>query len=86
MTTEEEVRLTLRLPAAIRDRLIDKAKENGRSLNAEMISRLERTILEEDEYVNIYEFTGELEKRIEWLEQEVSKMGEFLQPGRYDRD
>ncbi len=67
----DEVRLTLRLPTWVRDRLIDKGKENGRSLNAEIVSRLERTISEEDEYVNIYEYTGELGRKIEDLEYKV---------------
>ncbi|MEW9614279.1 Arc family DNA-binding protein [Shinella sp. S4-D37] len=68
----EEVRFTLRLPAALRDRLIHKGKENGRSLNAEIVSRLERAIIEEDSFdKSIYDFTGELEERLEKLERMV---------------
>jgi hypothetical protein len=67
----DEVRLTLRLPAGVRDRLLEKGKENGRSLNAEIVTRLERTITEEDTYVNIYEFTGELDERLEKMEERV---------------
>ncbi|MDX0849379.1 Arc family DNA-binding protein [Sinorhizobium medicae] len=37
----EEVRLTLRLPASLRDRLTKEASISGRSLNAEMVFRLE---------------------------------------------
>lgn len=70
--SSEEVRFTLRLPAALRDRLIDKGKENGRSLNAEIVSRLERAIIEEDSFdKSIYDFTGELEERLEKLERMV---------------
>lgn len=36
-----EVRLTLRLPASLRDRLTKEASMSGRSLNAEMVFRLE---------------------------------------------
>ncbi|RZS82070.1 Arc-like DNA binding dprotein [Phyllobacterium myrsinacearum] len=67
----DEVRMTLRLPAGVRDRLLEKGKENGRSINAEIIARLERTISEEDEYVNIYEYAGELGQKIEDLEYKV---------------
>ena len=78
MAAEEEVRLTLRLPEAVRDRLVIKAKENGRSLNAEMVSRLERTIDEEDTYVNIYEYAGELEQRIEKIERKLWEHDEAI--------
>ncbi|WP_159598801.1 Arc family DNA-binding protein [Starkeya nomas] len=82
----DEVRLTLRLPIGVRDRLIEKGKASGRSLNAEIVTRLERTISEEDEYVNIYEYAGELEQRLEKLERLVGDHDEMLRPGRYERD
>ncbi|QFI65226.1 Arc family DNA-binding protein [Sinorhizobium alkalisoli] len=39
----EEVRLTLRMPATIRDHLVDEAAKVGRSLNAEIVARLENS-------------------------------------------
>ncbi|EJC77675.1 Arc-like DNA binding domain protein [Rhizobium leguminosarum bv. trifolii WSM2012] len=39
----EEVRLTLRMPAALRDQLTEGAAKVGRSLNAEIVARLENS-------------------------------------------
>jgi ferritin-like metal-binding protein YciE len=43
MMTEssDEVRLTLRLPSALRDRIADATASTGRSINAEIVARLE---------------------------------------------
>lgn len=81
--SSEEVRLTLRLPAALRDRLIEKGKENGRSLNAEIVSRLEKAITEEDTFdMSIYDITGALGERLEKLEQMVWDHDERLRRAR----
>lgn len=82
----DEVRLTLRLPIGVRDRLIEKGKASGRSLNAEIVTRLERTISEEDENVNIYEYVAEIERRLERIEQKVQDHDEELRPHRYLKD
>lgn len=37
----EEVRLTLRMPASLRDRITNHAAHSGRSLNAEIVQQLE---------------------------------------------
>lgn len=43
---DEEIRVTLRLPISLRDRLANKAQENARSMNGEIIARLEQTLQE----------------------------------------
>lgn len=40
MGTDEETRLTLRLPEWLRDRLTDAAAKNARSMNGEIVARL----------------------------------------------
>lgn len=44
----EDVQTNLRLPAALKDRLVASAAENNRSLSAEVASRLERSYSEMD--------------------------------------
>lgn len=46
MADDEEIRITLRLPARLRDQLADKANENVRSMNGEIISRLDASFLD----------------------------------------
>lgn len=44
MTSDnEEIRITLRLPAPLRDRLAEGATENARSMNGEIVARLENS-------------------------------------------
>lgn len=45
----EEVRLTVRLPAALHAALTEAAAAERRSLNAEIVLRLERSLAEESE-------------------------------------
>lgn len=40
---DEEVRITLRLPALLRDRLATAATDSGRSMNGEIVLRLQGT-------------------------------------------
>lgn len=42
--TREDPQMKLRLPVDLKDRLAELATENGRSLNAEVIKRLEESI------------------------------------------
>ncbi|MEU6249704.1 Arc family DNA-binding protein [Glycomyces sp. NPDC047010] len=46
---EPETRLTLRLPSDVHTRLTDKAKTARRSLNAEIVYRLESSLRNEAE-------------------------------------
>ncbi|WP_080582732.1 Arc family DNA-binding protein [Sinorhizobium fredii] len=71
---QEEVRLTLRLPAGLRDRLTWEASTSGRSLNGEMVYRLEKSLVDADQ-AEPAERVAELWQRIEKLEGDV----EFFQ-------
>lgn len=42
----------LRFPDGMRDRLKETAKENGRSLNAEIVERLNETLVHDTHFVN----------------------------------
>jgi hypothetical protein len=66
----------LRFPDGMRDRIASLAAENGRSMNAEIISRLEQTF-ENDETVL------ELWRKVEKLEEMVKDHDEQLNPMRY---
>lgn len=72
----DHVRITLRIPRALHAALANAA--GPRSLNAEIITRLERTMEEDD-------FVGELDKRVEALERAVMVHEELLGISR-DRD
>jgi plasmid stability protein len=52
----------LRMPDGMRDRLKDEATRNNRSMNAEIVARLERTISEEDQ-MKLRELGDQLSKR-----------------------
>ena len=41
--TTNDTQMKLRLPAAVRDRIAEVAKANGRSMNAEIVVRLEQS-------------------------------------------
>jgi predicted butyrate kinase (DUF1464 family) len=43
MAEEDEVRITLRLPEDLRDRLKKATEESGRSMNAEIVDRLTKS-------------------------------------------
>lgn len=53
--------VNFRIPAELKDKLDNAAKENGRTLTAELILRLEMTFEQDDQ---IKDLIG----RIEWLE------------------
>ena len=42
--TREDPQMKLRMPAELRDHIAELAKANGRSMNAEIVARLEQTI------------------------------------------
>ena len=69
----------LRLPPGMRDRIAKAAEENGRSMNAEFVSRIEKT-LEDDESV------AELWNKVERLEAAVAEHDVQLNPSRYLRE
>jgi uncharacterized protein Yka (UPF0111/DUF47 family) len=66
----------VRLPDGMRERIAHEAKVNGRSMNAEIVERLERT-LESDDVVS------QLWEKVETLEEYVSDIDERLGIKRY---
>jgi hypothetical protein len=73
----EQDKFMLRMPAGMRDRIAHEAKQNGRSMNSEIISRLEKT-LEDDQ--TLYDLLIQVDK----LETLVHEHDEMLRPNRYD--
>ena len=59
--------VNFRIPAELKDKLDNAAKENGRTLTAELILRLEMTFEQDDQ---IKDLIG----RIEWLEGAVDSL------------
>jgi hypothetical protein len=70
----DEVRLTLRLPAALRDRLTKEAGFSGRSLNAEMVQRLEKTLVDEDKVAELEDQMADLWGKMEDMGGKVSEL------------
>jgi predicted DNA-binding protein len=72
----DEIRLTLRLPTSLRDKLAVLSKQSGRSLNAEIVTHLERSIGVEETYGPIDEVIGEIWAAIEKLQEKVHPLSE----------
>lgn len=71
----------LRLPDGMRDRIAELAKASGRSMNAEIVARLERSLETDEETENAL---ADHEKRIEQLERWVDDLR--LSAHHYDPD
>lgn len=84
MSDNDEVRLTLRIPARLRDRLTAKGKEHSRSLNAEIVMRLERSIDFEDEYGSLEAVMMEVWKELDELKAKVEDHDRHIHPSNYD--
>lgn len=67
----EEVQFNLRIPAALKQQIVEAAKKHSRSINAEAQLRLEATF-ENDDQVN------DLTDRIELLEKNLLKVMQEL--------
>lgn len=74
-------KVMLRLPSGMRDRLAVAARETGRSMNAEIVSRLEKSL---DQYKTLEELVekvgsvDELWTIVEALQARVDKHGDAL--------
>ncbi len=66
---DNEVRITLRLPAALRDRIAKEASQSGRSMNGEMVFRLEKTLTDEDKVSELEDQVANLGTRMDEVEQ-----------------
>jgi hypothetical protein len=67
----------LRFPDGMRDRITRSARENGRSINSEIISRLEKSYEDDDVLLS-------LEGRVEELEKMVSNHDAHIFSGKYE--
>lgn len=81
---DDEVRITLRLPALLRDHLAKAAGESGRSMNGEIVVRLEDSFSGEeklwDEVNRISEAVESLSKKIDTMEPRVRSLWERSEP------
>lgn len=64
--TETETHMRIRVPDRVRDRLIELAEANQRSLNAEVVARLEESLAKADEF-------AELKKAVKRLDTELTE-------------
>ncbi|WP_392711130.1 Arc family DNA-binding protein [Rhizobium ruizarguesonis] len=62
MNEDDEIRMTLRLPESLRDRLKVWADESGRSMNAEIVARLESSGGEDSAEVSEWKKRFEVER------------------------
>lgn len=79
----DDPHLRLRIPESLKDQVEASAKANNRSMNAEIISRLERSFDVDDGLVgletrvaNIEENETETYRRLEELERQISTLQE----------
>lgn len=85
-TVDDDIRLTLRLPGHLRDRLAVEAEKNSRSLNRELIVRLEKTLSDDDKTYEIDRDLTALWRKVEDLERTVADHDQHLFADRYDRN
>lgn len=82
--SDEEVRLTLRLPASLRDRIAKEAEKSGRSMNGEMVYRLEKTIVDDDTIARHESEIIELYQKVDQLEANLDELARHTMPHKYD--
>lgn len=82
----QDPQIKLRLPDELKNKISSAAEKNGRSMNAEILSRLELSIDFEDEYGTIEEVMREVWNDIEKLKTTVLEHDQLLSPNRYDFD
>lgn len=71
MEDMDEVRLTLRLPTALRDRIAAEGTKSGRSLNAEIVQRLESSF---DDQQSLWDEVNRLSDTVEKLQFALEKV------------
>lgn len=74
----------LRLPDGMRDRIKAAAEASNRSMNAEIVARLEKSFVSEAEMENALDNIDDLIDRVEKLEAAVRDHDEQLSPGKSD--
>lgn len=84
--SSEPLFFRLRLPENLKAQIEASAKANGRSMNAEVLSRLERSFDLDDGLTELDEGFTDHEKRIDRLEAQVDTLMERAGLADYDRD
>lgn len=80
MAQESTVPFKLNIPISLKNRLSEAAELGGRSLTAEMIIRLEKSLSAPDEAETLLEIVDQLLVRIEALEQTVQELSAEIFP------
>lgn len=62
--SREDPQLKLRLPSELKDRITKAAAENGRSVNAEILSRLDRSFDDDSNFNELYDRVEVIEKMV----------------------
>lgn len=84
MAQESTISFKLNLPKSLRDRLGEAAERSGRSLTAEINTRLEKSFEADEEMANVTENIDDLMLRVERLEETVRSHDQRMNPDRYD--
>lgn len=72
LNSREQDKFVLRLPEGLRPEIADIARANQRSMNGEIIVRIQRSLIQDQLQVEQEKIINQLLKRIETLEQEKS--------------
>jgi predicted DNA-binding protein len=73
--SDQADRFLLRLPPGMRERIAEIAKESGRSMNAEIIARLERSLEADSDFELMKDLVAEHENRLEEIEKAFKRLG-----------
>lgn len=72
------VQYQLRIPEALRERIRESSEKNNRSMNSDIIARLEKSFTYEDDFPATFDVVGEHETRLERLEKNMSRVIGYL--------
>jgi ubiquinone biosynthesis protein UbiJ len=85
-TEDKPVQILLRFPSGLRRWLAETAEENGRSINAEVISRLEASKAKSDAFQQLQDEVQQLEGKVENLEERMNRRMDSLEYAFAHRD
>lgn len=77
--SREDAQMKIRLPADLRDQIVAAAEGAKRSLNAEIVARLEQSFVLDPQYEALEATAADSAKRIEMLERAFVDIAELLQ-------
>lgn len=89
-TGRESDKFMLRFPEGMRDRLKDEAAKSGRSMNAEIVQRLELALTEDlwerERFVNLLNYKQHtIEKMMHMLSDDIGRQRAFQNEAKYER-